>query len=191
MREIAILLIALMIISVGFLSGCEQQSKSDTKTKDTDGDGYNDTVDAFPSDPTEWKDTDGDGYGDNIDNFPNDSNLHQSIMIHNSMGAGEDNDARWIIPPYKSQELNFDVSSDSKYVEISATASAIIDGEYIMADSYYRIFVSNPQGTTEQTYGAIFPRFTVTTENWGQWRFWISNQCQYDVEGACIIIILK
>ena len=41
-------------------------------TPDTDGDGYTDDVDAFPSDPTEWLDTDGDGYGDNSDAFPND-----------------------------------------------------------------------------------------------------------------------
>ncbi|MFL0800787.1 MAG: S8 family serine peptidase [Agarilytica sp.] len=39
---------------------------------DTDGDGYPDTVDVFPSDPTEWADTDGDGLGDNADAFPND-----------------------------------------------------------------------------------------------------------------------
>ena len=34
---------------------------------DTDGDGYNDTTDAFPNDPTEWADTDGDTIGDNAD----------------------------------------------------------------------------------------------------------------------------
>ena len=39
---------------------------------DTDGDGYMDTVDAFPKDPLEWKDTDRDGVGDNSDPRPND-----------------------------------------------------------------------------------------------------------------------
>ena len=34
---------------------------------DTDGDGYDDDVDAFPTDPLEWLDTDGDGIGDNSD----------------------------------------------------------------------------------------------------------------------------
>ncbi|MCH2133866.1 MAG: FG-GAP repeat protein, partial [Phycisphaerales bacterium] len=40
---------------------------------DTDGDSYNDDVDAFPLDNTEWVDTDGDGIGDNGDNYPDDS----------------------------------------------------------------------------------------------------------------------
>jgi hypothetical protein len=35
--------------------------------KDTDGDGYNDPVDAFPDDSSEWADTDGDGVGNNAD----------------------------------------------------------------------------------------------------------------------------
>lgn len=34
---------------------------------DTDGDGYPDDEDAFPSDPEEWLDTDGDGVGNNAD----------------------------------------------------------------------------------------------------------------------------
>lgn len=46
--------------------------------KDTDGDGYNDDIDDFPTDATQWSDMDGDGYGDNAsgnmsDDFPNDS----------------------------------------------------------------------------------------------------------------------
>ncbi len=39
---------------------------------DDDGDGYNDTEDAFPNDATEWKDNDNDGIGDNAD--PDDDN---------------------------------------------------------------------------------------------------------------------
>ena len=34
---------------------------------DTDGDGYNDSVDAFPDNGSEWTDTDGDGIGNNAD----------------------------------------------------------------------------------------------------------------------------
>ena len=53
-------------------------SVSDQKSEfmlavDSDGDGYSNSVDAFPQDPTEWQDSDGDGYGDNSDVFPQDS----------------------------------------------------------------------------------------------------------------------
>lgn len=46
--------------------------------KDSDGDGYNDDIDAFPYDSSQYSDMDGDGYGDNAsgnssDAFPTDS----------------------------------------------------------------------------------------------------------------------
>ena len=41
---------------------------------DSDGDGYSDSGDFFPSNPGEWDDADGDGTGDNGDSFPNDGN---------------------------------------------------------------------------------------------------------------------
>jgi WD40 repeat protein len=37
---------------------------------DIDGDGYDDSNDAFQTDPAEWRDSDGDGTGDNGDNCP-------------------------------------------------------------------------------------------------------------------------
>ena len=49
-------------------------SQIDRTPPDTDGDGFHDGIDAFPSDPSEWADTDGDGVGDNVDAFPNDPN---------------------------------------------------------------------------------------------------------------------
>ena len=36
-------------------------------TVDTDGDGFDDEIDAFPFDPNEWTDTDDDGIGNNSD----------------------------------------------------------------------------------------------------------------------------
>jgi len=79
MRKIAILIIISMVIGAGFLSGCTNPNQSgennqqggNTGPKDTDGDGYNDDVDAFPNDSSEWKDSDNDGVGDNSDAFPN------------------------------------------------------------------------------------------------------------------------
>lgn len=40
------------------------------ESNDSDGDGYNDSVDVFPNDNTEWLDTDGDNVGDNGDAHP-------------------------------------------------------------------------------------------------------------------------
>jgi hypothetical protein len=40
------------------------------ESNDSDGDGYNDSVDVFPNDNTEWEDTDGDNVGDNGDAHP-------------------------------------------------------------------------------------------------------------------------
>ena len=52
--------------------------------KDTDNDGYNDSVDAFPTDASQYSDMDGDGFGDNPngnspDAFPNDSSQWSDI----------------------------------------------------------------------------------------------------------------
>jgi hypothetical protein len=93
----------LVIVVIGVYNATRPSESSTTNlpvSSDTDGDGYNDAVDAFPTDPTqwsdrdgdhygdnlngnnpdlfpdnpsEWKDTDGDGYGDNGDAFPSDS----------------------------------------------------------------------------------------------------------------------
>lgn len=45
---------------------------------DTDGDGVDDILDAFPSDASETTDSDSDGVGDNSDYFPNNSNYSQT-----------------------------------------------------------------------------------------------------------------
>ena len=42
---------------------------------DTDGDGFPDDVDDFPTDPTEWLDTDGDGLGNNSDEDDDDDGM--------------------------------------------------------------------------------------------------------------------
>lgn len=39
----------------------------DSTNRDSDGDGYKDSIDEFPYDSSEWNDYDGDGYGDNSD----------------------------------------------------------------------------------------------------------------------------
>ena len=57
---------------------------------DSDGDGYSDSGDLFPSDSGEWADSDGDGVGNNGDQFPNDSNESQDS---DGDGLGDNADA--------------------------------------------------------------------------------------------------
>ncbi|MCK5261595.1 MAG: hypothetical protein KAJ44_05400 [Thermoplasmatales archaeon] len=68
MNKHLLILGVVVLICVG-LSGCNEQEVT-TKEIDTDGDGYNDKIDAFPYDSSEWIDSDNDGYGDNSDAFP-------------------------------------------------------------------------------------------------------------------------
>ena len=56
---------------------------------DTDGDGVEDSLDAFPNDPSETTDSDGDGVGDNGDAFPDDPN--ESVDT-DSDGVGDNAD---------------------------------------------------------------------------------------------------
>jgi len=73
-RKIVVLLVGVILITLGLMSGCTENTQTNNTKIDTDGDGYRDAVDAFPSDSTEWVDSDGDGVGDNIDAFPQDAN---------------------------------------------------------------------------------------------------------------------
>lgn len=52
----------------------EMKDDGGSEDGDSDGDGYPDSSDVFPDDPTEWMDSDGDGVGDNSDAFPFDPN---------------------------------------------------------------------------------------------------------------------
>ena len=66
------------------------------ESNDTDGDGYNNSVDAFPDDDTEWLDTDGDNVGDNSDIH----NGFDDTVINNALGIasadGKINLSAWL-----------------------------------------------------------------------------------------------
>ena len=64
---------------------------------DSDGDGWADIEDDFPSDSSEWNDYDGDGYGDNEDEFPYDSSEWRDW---DNDGYGDNED----VFPYDSSE---------------------------------------------------------------------------------------
>ena len=51
---------------------------------DSDGDGYDDAIDAFPNDITEWIDSDGDGVGNNADAYPADPDRSQGDENQNN-----------------------------------------------------------------------------------------------------------
>lgn len=192
MKKLIILLIALLIISAGLLSGCttsEVENGESSMETDSDGDGYNDTVDAFPDDSTEWIDSDGDGYGDNSDHFDDDGNLHEIVVIYNSMG---DEDDKWYIPS-GWKDIYWGVTSDAKYVKIEIAVTGVENGEYVglPSDYAYNIFISNPEKTIEKEYDFLLPRFTVTSENWGEWRLWVLNNSETTLEVSLSIVIYK
>ena len=49
---------------------------------DGDGDGWADTSDAFPTEPSQWRDLDGDGYGDEMDGFEGDACPNDHGLSH-------------------------------------------------------------------------------------------------------------
>jgi len=59
---------------------------------DSDNDGHNDDVDAFPTDPTEWSDADGDDVGDNGDNCEAIANTDQADLDNDGIGNVCDDD---------------------------------------------------------------------------------------------------
>jgi len=88
-RKIIVMLIGFLLITVGLMSGCTENNQH-ADDIDTDGDGYIDSLDAFPLDPTEWADSDGDGVGDNADAFPSDPSEWQDS---DGDGVGDNADA--------------------------------------------------------------------------------------------------
>ncbi len=71
-RKIVVILVGIILVSLCFMSGCTEKPASNANEIDTDGDGFFDSLDAFPNDRTDWQDTDGDRVGDNTDAFPQD-----------------------------------------------------------------------------------------------------------------------
>ena len=56
--------------------------------RDSDGDGYNDAIDAFVNDATQWSDVDGDGYGDNSWGNNSDAFINDPTQWSDSDGDG-------------------------------------------------------------------------------------------------------
>ena len=82
------------------LNSCVTASDSSPAVSDSDGDGLEDSIDAFPNDPTEWVDTDLDGIGNNSDTDDDDDGFLDTIEIL----AGSD--------PIDSNSIPLDTDSD-------------------------------------------------------------------------------
>jgi len=77
---------------------------------DADGDGYPDSIDAFPDDPLEWNDSDGDGVGDLSDEFPLDGN---ESADQDGDGIGDNSD-QFPLDPTESVDTDGDGVGDNE-----------------------------------------------------------------------------
>ncbi|MAY13585.1 MAG: hypothetical protein CMB21_07310 [Euryarchaeota archaeon] len=59
---------------------------------DSDGDGFDDAIDAFPNDKSEWIDSDGDGVGNNADAYPADPDRNQPEESNVESDEGTDDE---------------------------------------------------------------------------------------------------
>jgi len=83
---------------------------------DTDGDGWADTGDALPNEPTQWEDQDGDGFGDNTDPGANLTDACPTVYgtsIHDRYGCPDADGDGWsdegdLFPTDGSQWADFD-----------------------------------------------------------------------------------
>ncbi len=71
---------------------------TDPNDVDTDEDGWNDGVDAFPLDPTEWNDNDNDGIGDNADADDDNDGMPDTYEYDHGRYNGGWQDM-WCLPP--------------------------------------------------------------------------------------------
>ena len=89
---------------------------------DTDGDGFTDSEDAFPYNPSEWLDSDGDGVGDNSDVFPNDADEtldndgdgfgDNADLDDDNDGISDDWETTFGLNPFNPNDANLDADGD-------------------------------------------------------------------------------
>ena len=109
MKKLIGMLVGALLITIGMTSGCLENEQVDNTKIDTDGDGYYDALDAFPTNSTEWQDSDGDGVGDNTDRFPQDSNETSDT---DNDGVGDNADA-FPLDPTEWQDSDGDGVGDN------------------------------------------------------------------------------
>ncbi len=181
MQKMVVVLIFLMMISIGFLDGCIEK-------KDSDGDGYEDEIDAFPDDSTEWLDSDMDGWGDNSDDVPTDSSLHlidRKFFLKEGFGGK--------IFPVNITILGVvgyvvRVESDIKYIELSwKIIKPPPENITLEEQEKISIEIQNSDGVLvfdfnkQIDFKTTTNRLTVTNDNWGNWIIRYINYNDYNV----------
>ena len=119
------------------------------ESNDTDGDGYNNSVDVFPNDVNEWADADGDNVGDNADVHDgyNDTELDAYLLANNYTSDG-----------LNEQDL-IDLRVGSKLASIAndqATLQVVIEQSNDLGSwstlQTESVTVDAPAGTTKQFF---------------------------------------
>jgi len=103
-----------------------QSTSGEVGCPDGDGDGFSDSIDAFPMDASEWGDADADGTGDNADAFPNDAN---ETVDFDGDGVGDNSDA---FPSDSNETLDSDgdgVGNNADAFPFNALESLDSDGD--------------------------------------------------------------
>lgn len=155
MKRIVLCMIT-VIVSIGLLSGCSTTNQQGNHSVlDSDGDGFMDSTDAFPTD----------------------ANLHEVVTVFEGYTQS-------IPDASDSDEIEWDISSDSKYVFINFFIEEYHNDNTWqnigpIEDPNIIIHINSP--ISEYSFeGKYDPnseghRFTITTENWGSWKMWIVN----------------
>lgn len=89
---VVVVVIAIVILFTALYFGLQgNENNPFAGISDTDGDGYNDDMDAFINDPDEWKDSDNDGIGDNTDIY----NKGNAVLYFNILSFSGDTADFW------------------------------------------------------------------------------------------------
>ena len=119
---------------------------------DSDNDGFNDDVDAFPNDPLEWADLDGDGIGDNSDPDRDGDGVDNDTEIANGTDPNDATDFVDTVGPTITVN-SFASTTIEESVLISGTA---VDNIGTIAS----VSINNDQNATEDTTA------TLNGDNW-------------------------
>ena len=129
----------------------DEYADADPNEFDIDGDDVNNTMDAFPSDPTESVDTDGDRVGDNADAFPADGTLSAfTVSGLRAIPGDESVNLRWNNPD--AVIANISISYKLSTADNFATPITIIDDARLDRNIEVREMIPSLMSDTNYTF---------------------------------------